>query len=120
MTDTCWNISQETNDLTATSNGLLATVTGLEAKIVELRSRLRTLLSESEDDVTGLDLALMYGDAPIYAKQEEIERAAKTVDGVVAVKVTDIQAQREKRTLIFYMTVVFDEGTVEMTVDTGE
>lgn len=120
MEEKCWNVSPETNDLVANGNGGISIATGLDAKVVELRSRLRTLRSESEDNLTGLDLAVMLGNAPLYAKQGEIERVALTVPGVLAVKTTDIRMNRQRKTISFHIEVVFDEGVVKFDVDTGD
>lgn len=116
----CWDVSSETNDLTANGNGSLAVASGINAKVVELRSRLMTLQSETEDGVSGLDMNIMLGDAPLYAKQGEIERVALTVPGVLAIKTTDIRMNKIKRTISYHISVVFEDGTVQFDVDTGE
>lgn len=120
MVERCWNVSPITNDLTVNGNGGLAIASDLEAKIVELRSRLRTLKNETEDGSSGIDLAIIYGDAPLYAKQGEIERVALTVPGVLAVKTTDITMNKLTKTISFHIRVVFEQGTVDFDLDTGE
>lgn len=118
--DKCWNISSETNDLVANSYGMMENVTGIEARIVELRGRLMTLKVESEDNSSGLDMNIMMGDAPLYAKQGEIERVALTTPGVLAAKVTNIQIDKKKQNIIYTLNVVFDVGEANITVDSGE
>lgn len=120
MEEKCWNVSPDTNDLVANGNGALDVAKGIQAKVVELRSRLMTLRSETEDDVSGIDVNIMFGDAPLYAKQGEIERVALTVPGVLAVKTTDIRLNKKTKTISYHISVVFDEGTIEFELDTGE
>lgn len=120
MEEKCWNVSPDTNDLVANGNGAVEIAQGITAKVVELRSRLMTLKTEAEDNYSGLDVNIMLGDAPLYAKQAEVERVALTVPGVLAVKTTDIRLNKEKRTISYHISVVFEQGTVEFDLDMGE
>lgn len=120
MEEKCWNVSSDTNDLVVNGNGCLDVIGGIDAKVVELRSRLMTMKIESEDGYSGLDVNIMMGDAPLYAKQAEIERVALTVPGVLAVKTTDIKFDKIKQTITYHLSVVFEQGTVEFDLDMGE
>lgn len=116
--ETCWNVSPETNDLTVNGNGCLATVSNLESKIVRLRERFRTLKSEAEDGISGIDMSIMQGNSPAFAKAGEIERVAKTLDIVDACKVLGYRYDSEKRTVSYSVRVVFvNEDAIEMDVN---
>lgn len=116
-----WNVSSETYDIEPNNNGVIATVKDLEAMIVRLRERMRLLKNEAEDGESGIDLGIMFGDSPMFAKSEELVRCAKTLPEVSAAKVLGYKIDNKKQIVSYEMEVVFNSGEItQLTIDLGE
>lgn len=116
-----WNVSSETYDIEPNNNGVVATVKDLEAMIVRVRERLRLLKTEAEDSESGLDLGIMMGDSPMFAKAEELVRCAKTLPEVSAAKVLGYKTNNKKQIISYEMEIVFNTNEItQLTIDLGE